>query len=366
MPVKTRQVGPVAASRRPDRARLTWRGELATALLSIWILGGLYLDGWAHHALPELESFFTPWHAVLYAGLAATAGWIAAQALLGYRRGLRGAQAVPYGYGLGLAGAGLFGLAGALDLVWHTAFGIEENLAALLSPPHLALGVGAGLMITSPLRAAWSSGSEEGRPSFTRFLPTLLSVTLTVTAAAFFLAYASTFSSGVAAAGGGAGLGRADVHASRQVTELSSVLITNLLLTAPLLAMIARWRIPFGSATLLFVSVAGLSSAEHSFKSGELILAAAAGGVAADTLVALLRPSLQRPAALRVVATAIPAALWLSYFAVTALFSGLAWPTELWTGAVALTALSGLGVGLLVTAAVPPVHRPGEMEPVGA
>ena len=128
--------------------------------------------------------------------------------------------------------------------------------------------------------------------------------------------------------------------------------------------MIARWRIPFGSATLLFVAVAGLSSAEHSFEAGELILAAAAGGVAADTLVALLRPSLQRPAALR--ATATPAALWLAYFAVTALFSGLAWPAELWSGAVALTALSGLGVGLLVIAAVPPVHRPGEMDPVRA
>lgn len=350
--VEARHTTPVEASRSPTRASLTWSGELTTALLSAWIVAGLYLDGWAHHALPELETFFTPWHAALYSGLGATAGWIAAQALRGHRRGLRGAQAVPYGYGLGLLGIVLFGLAGLSDLAWHTAFGIEEDLAALLSPPHLALGAGAGLMITSPLRAARRRGAGEARPSLGRFLPVLLSVTLTVAAAAFFLSYVSAFQSGVAT-GGGAGAGRAEVHASRQVIEVSSVLITNVLLMAPLLAMLARWRIPFGSATLLFVAVAGLSSVEHSFEAGELLLAAAAGGVAADTLIALLRPSLHRPAAFRSVAVAIPSALWLAYFAVTALFSGLTWPAELWSGAIALAAVSGLGLSLLVASANP-------------
>ena len=41
--------------------------------LSAWWLGGLYLDGWAHRHVPALETFFTPWHAVLYSGFAACA-----------------------------------------------------------------------------------------------------------------------------------------------------------------------------------------------------------------------------------------------------------------------------------------------------
>ena len=35
-----------------------------------WMLGGAYLDAWAHNHIP-LETFFTPWHAVLYSGLLA-------------------------------------------------------------------------------------------------------------------------------------------------------------------------------------------------------------------------------------------------------------------------------------------------------
>ncbi len=37
-------------------------------LSSCWLIGGLYLDGWAHLHFPELETFFTPWHGVLYSG----------------------------------------------------------------------------------------------------------------------------------------------------------------------------------------------------------------------------------------------------------------------------------------------------------
>src|SRR5262249_12129001 len=45
---------------------------LMTAL-GAWLLGGLYLDGWAHIHVPGLETFFTSWHAVLYSGYLAGA-----------------------------------------------------------------------------------------------------------------------------------------------------------------------------------------------------------------------------------------------------------------------------------------------------
>ena len=37
--------------------------DWTVVLLSVWFVGGLILDGWAHNHIPELESFFTPWHA---------------------------------------------------------------------------------------------------------------------------------------------------------------------------------------------------------------------------------------------------------------------------------------------------------------
>jgi hypothetical protein len=50
-----------AATARPTAG---YRTNLVTLLLSTWFTLGLLLDAWAHNHLPELESFFTPWHAV--------------------------------------------------------------------------------------------------------------------------------------------------------------------------------------------------------------------------------------------------------------------------------------------------------------
>ncbi len=56
------------------RPRLRPGEELLTVLLATWLIIGLFLDGWAHDNVPELESFLTPWHAVFYSGFVATAG----------------------------------------------------------------------------------------------------------------------------------------------------------------------------------------------------------------------------------------------------------------------------------------------------
>jgi hypothetical protein len=86
---------------------------------------GIYLDGWAHiRGMPE--SFFTPWHALIYgsfgfAGLLLAGGWVS-----GSRRGHTWRTALPPGYGLSLVGAGIFLVSGVADLIWHAIFGIER------------------------------------------------------------------------------------------------------------------------------------------------------------------------------------------------------------------------------------------------
>src|ERR1051326_329052 len=119
------------------RARASYRVNLVSVLLSTWVLIGLLLDAWAHNNVPRLESFFTPWHGVLYSGFVANAAWICAIVARHARAGLRGLDAVPVGYGLGLLGLPMFLLAGVGDLAWHTVFGIERDLKILFSPTHL-------------------------------------------------------------------------------------------------------------------------------------------------------------------------------------------------------------------------------------
>ncbi len=58
--IRTRNSASSAASVRP----MTWAEDLITLLLSSWLIGGVFLDGWAHNTRPQLETFFTPWHAV--------------------------------------------------------------------------------------------------------------------------------------------------------------------------------------------------------------------------------------------------------------------------------------------------------------
>src|SRR5439155_3988505 len=121
------------------------RDQLAFVVFGTWLVTGLFVDGWAHnHQKPE--TFFTPWHAVLYSGFGAAVLW-------GVIDGRRRPWSPPAGQRLTNVGAVLFGIGGAADMVWHQVFGIEVNLAALLSPTHLLLMTGGILAASGPFRA---------------------------------------------------------------------------------------------------------------------------------------------------------------------------------------------------------------------
>src|SRR3546814_5696776 len=53
-----------------DRPSLNPRERTVAVAFGIWMVVGLFLDGWAHDN-NKPESFFTPWHGVLYSGFAA-------------------------------------------------------------------------------------------------------------------------------------------------------------------------------------------------------------------------------------------------------------------------------------------------------
>lgn len=331
------------------RPRTSRRDDLITALFSAWLLIGLFIDGWAHNNLPTLETFFTPWHAALYSGFLATAMWTGWLVFRGIRRGLTPSVAIPIGYGLGVVGAIAFGVAGIADFVWHSLLGIEVSIEALLSPPHLVLLTAGLLMATSPLRAAWSS-ADPRTISWGRFLPPLLSLTLATAAVAFFFQYVSAFLSrhatvlDAAALASPAGSGTAETS---QIVGIMSVLVTNLILMAPVLLILRRWQPTFGSVTFLFTAVGAMMASQHEFEVGVTVIAALVGGLAADVLIHRYRPSPNRPGPHRVVAVALPAVLWTTYFALLDLQFGVAWVTELWAGTIVLAVLSGLALSLL-------------------
>ena len=337
-----------AAAPPSTRPRLSWRQDMVTVVLaSVMEIGGI-LDGWAHGHLPELETVLTPWHAVLYGGYVATASWMALQLLRFRRRGLRGRACVPVGYGLGVIGAGIWAVAGGLDLgVWHQIFGIEHDLEALLSPTHLLLAFGELLMITSPLRAAWSDVTGPRAPAFRTFLPPLVSALLAVQLAGFMLQYFSAFLQ--------------DFPAADAALGIAALLTTNTLLVGTALLLLRRWQTPPGSCTVLFTGVAVMLNGIIAFEGWPTFLAALAGGATADLLIQRLAPASSRPGTHRAVAVGSSLAMWSTYMAVAVLRLGMDWSVPLWTGAITLAVGSSAALALLV--APLPVAEAGVPEP---
>jgi hypothetical protein len=325
------------------RPRAGWGDDLAAALLGTWVVGGLFLDGWAHLNQPGLETFFSPWHAVFYAGFLVSTV-VLARLVARHQRGRFDPALVPAGYGLGLVGVVLFVAGGVADGAWHTMFGVETGVAALLSPSHLLLLTGGLLMVTSPVRSAWSSPDLPATAPALALLPALWATTLATLVVLFFFQYLSAFVTRAPSAPvveGTAGL-------LTTIVGVASVLVTNLLVVGPVLLLARRWRLPFGTVALVATAgAAGLTSLRE-LALGALVPAMLAGGLAADLLVARLRPGPDRPGAFRAVAVLAPLALWGAWLAVYALAYGIAWPPELWAGVLGMAALSGLGLSLLV------------------
>jgi hypothetical protein len=350
--------GPRGTARR-EQVRLGARDDTITILLGLWLMAGLFIDGWAHNSRTLVESFFTPWHAILYSGYAASAAWLCGLVLWQRRAGRVGRAAIPRGYELGLAGAFLFGLGGLGDMLWHITFGIETtSLKALLSPTHLLLFVGILLILTSPLRSAWYAPDPVGgRPAFRAFLPPLLSLTAAFSVISFMGVYYWAILDGSYASGFarlyrpqvGAGLG--------QELGLDGILLTNIVLLAPLLLALRRWLLPFGSITLLFTVNTLLMNALDGFAAREMIPVALLAGLAADLLIGALCPGNARPLALRLFAALVPLLFWCLYFLAGWLVRGIGWPPEIWTGAIVLAVLSGLGLSLLTVPPALPVEE---------
>lgn len=151
--VGERPADPAFASRAamPQTSlRLDW----VLAILSVWLIGGFYVDLWAHSHGQVDDTFLTPWHALLYTGAASFGVVLGLVAIFGTPSGVSVRNALAPPYWIAFAGAGLFAVGGVLDLGWHTVFGFEVDTEALFSPTHLLLAGSALLMVGAPIRSA--------------------------------------------------------------------------------------------------------------------------------------------------------------------------------------------------------------------
>jgi hypothetical protein len=289
-----------------------WLYLAATA----WLVGGAFLDNWAHSHIPSLETFFTPWHAVLYSGFVACA---AVLAIRWFREG-----SLPAGYGLSLVGCAFFVLGGIGDMLWHTFFGVERALAAVLSPTHLWLIVTGGLIITGTVRAA-RAGADGRAPVIAVLGAAVVFLYLGVTTEA-----AQPYLDRVAAR---TYQGVMPYDQAIQI-GLFGVMLQSALLVGLVLKVRERFELPFGSLTVI-VGLQALLIVSAASTIDFMVLVAVLGGLAGDLWLLVLR---DRPGAF---AFALPATLYAIYIGSLLLVYGTWWEVHAVTGIIVVAGLTG-------------------------
>jgi hypothetical protein len=326
--------------------QLTRREEVVGMVFGLWTILGLFLDGWAHsHEKPE--SFFTPWHGVLYSGFMAAAlwaGWIAWRRRNPQRSLL---ETMPPGHLVSLAGFALFGVGAVGDLSWHEIFGVEADVEALLSPTHLLLLLGGAIALSAPVRRMMQSSARA--VSAREFRPALLSLTLLTAVGAFFFGYVSPL--GTTAVG----FPNATTHThdlsvitpeiGRELREnwaLGSIFVTTLVFVIPALFVKRHWRTAPGTFLFLYTFLLLLQVGLGEFKQWPLIAIGLVVGAVVDA-------SMQREAPAWLLGTLIPTSTWSTYFLVFELQNGVGWSPELWVGATLMAGVIGGLIGSLAT-----------------
>ncbi len=362
-------------AREDTRVTSSLRFDWVMVIVSVWWLGGLFVDGWAHSNIPQLETFFTPWHAVFYSGYLAVAITLIVKGLQNLRQsaisangsapslvilvrdslpGKRWMKAIPNGYELSVLGLVIFGISGIGDLTWHVIFGIERSTEALLSPTHLGLALGIGLALSGPLRAAWRRAA--GAATWRQLGPAILSLTFTFSLLTFFTSYASSLIRPWALVAQG----------SSPTNGITDILLNTALMMSFVLLAQRRWRLPFGTFTFMLGLNGMLMVVFSPYAWVFSVPTALLGGLAADIVYRFLQPSPDQLASVRLFAFLVPAMFYILYFIDLAVVgpmsvyqSGIVWTTPFWAGAPVIAGITGF---LLSYVMFPPVSAVTEKD----
>lgn len=335
-----------------ENVRLDW----AMALISCAIVFGLFLDGWAHNHGQVDDSFFTPWHALLYGAVGLSGLVLITTHFRNVGKGFRWSKALPAGYALSLVGFFAFGAGGLVDMLWHEAFGFEESIEALISPSHLLLAITGLLIMTGPIRALWPRESDG---SWRSLAPAILCFICITSVFTFFNAYAPIGGDLIVLTGP-----RPADHQLHDIAGIIPFVIQSNILLGAALFMARRWRLPFGAITLLFVVNSLLMTWYRVGETGEFIfaLSAALVGLLGDCLLSGSRPIETRR--LRLAAFLIPFTYSIGAMLVIHILGnsvwgsgGLWWLIHMWLGVPVLAGAFGYGLSMMMRQpAIPADH----------
>ncbi len=311
--------------------------SLRVAVLGLAFAVGVHIDGWAHNHDRVDQSFFTPWHAVLYGSYLVAAFYVLQRVLRARASGAAWGEAIPRGYGPTLAGIALFALAGLGDMVWHIVFGVEQSLEALLSPTHLALATGAALMATGPL----VSGLRDARAGWRGSAAAVLTSAAIVSLVSFMTQFAQPLSQlwPTSAVGG---FYSPDNEATAAL-GVTGFFWWAAVLSAVVLLLQRRRSLPPGAIVVIVGIVSVLAASQGD--DWRVVLPAIAGAAVVEAVRPFL-PAGRR--GFRVLAGLVPAVPAGAHFVGLTIWYRVTWTVELWAGTIVGVGLVGVLTSLIV------------------
>ena len=379
------------AAARGARPTTTWREDLTAMIIAIWPITALFFDGRNHNNKTGQESFFSVAHVVLYTGMTVFAIYVASL-IVRYQReaGADPARlafdfkAIPVGYGVSIIGLCILGVAGPADLTWHSVYGFEINIEAIVSPPHLALFLGGLLVSSTGIRSMWAK--PDIAPAMRRYLPALLSGILFIAMVNFITMYLSAWMTNVAPT-------KAFVHDLKRFPDvmsnqhiglseglrgygdnlfpyhyytvgqsLASIVISTIVLLGPTLLILRRWRVPEWTFTITYLAFGLLMNVMTSYRDAWTLITLTLTGLAIDLMQRAFAPGPGRRLTLggiRLVGSLAAVVLWFSYFLLLALEKGIGWKPTTWIGVAVIGIGAGFGTSFLVA---PPAYGPRLVE----
>ncbi len=313
-----------------------------------WLMTGGYLDAWAHNHF-TLDSFFTPWHGVLYSGFLVVAIVLFGTITLNHMRGASWQNAIPAGYELSVLAVCGFAIGGVADMFWHILFGIEVNIDAQLSPTHLLLMVCWGLISAGPFRAAWKRTLDPAKQNWMTqlSLPISLLLLLSVFSLITQTAHPFTFLAPTSVL---------KAQTTEQSLAVLGIVFQSMVLSMLLLLAIRRWHMPIGSFTLvLTINALALSFMHYTFI---VIPIGAVAGLLIDVLYHFLQPSIKRVDAFRLFAGLVPIIIYAVYFLALWITMGIVWSIHLSIGSILVSGIAGWLISYVM---IPPTV-PAEQE----
>lgn len=305
--------------------------------LVCWFYAGLFIDIWGHNHLKStnLETFFTPSHYLFYSGFIAIALSYSLIALKNYQAGFPWLKSLPRGYSL--LHIAIFGLGGFADFLWHSAFGLEKNLDALISPAHLFLGIGTTLLLTGPIRSAWQQPAT--KKSFLFQLPLIISLTVLWTCYSVVTEYAHPIFQPVFE---GAFYNKANIF-TMQSLGVASIILQSLLMISIIYLNLFRWKFAFGSLTILIASntiLMSMMASKNMTPGFNYIVGGILSGLLIDLLHSYLKPSLVNPVKFQLFSFLTPIIYISTYFGILYFGRGFWTSTHLTIGVILESAIA--------------------------